>query len=86
MDIAIQQTGDVQRLFEIARDNDKSITEDLVIGSALITPPEVVELQAVVAAFATEGHKPACGLTADDLLELKGGVDYMGIQIDLKVS
>jgi hypothetical protein len=86
LDISIQDTGDIQRLFEIAVANNKSITEDLVIGDEITTPSAEVNLQDVVLSFSSTSHKPASGLSADDLLQLQGGIGYMGVQLDFKVS
>lgn len=85
-DITIQETGDIHRVFEVAQLNGMSITDELTVGSLITVPDPAFDKLHVVAAFATQRHKPASALTAEDHAEIKGGIDYMGIQIDFKVS
>jgi hypothetical protein len=45
IDIALQGTGDVTRVIEVAQLNGLSITDDLTAGDELITPVASVDKQ-----------------------------------------
>lgn len=86
LDITIQEMGDIQALFIVALLNDIAITDDLILHKEIMVQEAAVNNLDIVGAFSSYSHKPASGLTAEDILELGGGIGFMGIQLDFKVS
>lgn len=80
LDIAIQQTGDVSGIAELALKNDLSITDEVDTGTALQNAS--VSNQAVVDYLKTELKNPA---TKDNAV-INEGVDHWRIGIDFVIS
>lgn len=78
MDVALKQTGSIEQAYTIALLNNVSLSEEMEAGTALlgasVTNPPVVN------GFVND---PA---TRDGLPVIPGGIDYMQIQTDFKVS
>ncbi|MGH2643541.1 MAG: hypothetical protein ACRDE2_06315 [Chitinophagaceae bacterium] len=87
-DIAIEASGNLDSLFEMANDNGLGITDDLTIGSMLVTDfdSNIQPNKQVVLFYAQNSIMPATGLTEQDIASQLGGIGYMGLQIDFKVS
>lgn len=77
LDIAIQDTGNVETVFDIALANNLSITGDLQINQELIIPETKVEQQ-VVSYYQRRGIHPATNLNADSI----GGIGMWAIEVD----
>jgi len=82
LDVAIQKLGSIETAFALASENAVSITDDLTTGSSL-TLTDVQNLE-VVSAYVLKSIVPATGLSDKDTVF--GGINYMGIQLDLIVS
>jgi hypothetical protein len=61
IDIALQGTGDVTRVIEVAQLNGLSITDDLTAGDELITPVASVDKQRTQVFFNASPNYPASG-------------------------
>lgn len=84
-DIAIQECGDINAVYDLADLNLKSITDTLAIGETIILPP-VVAVPKVVEQFKAQYKKPVSDDT-DDQDDIKGeGLEYWAIEIDFKIS
>lgn len=81
LDVAIQSTGTIESLFEIAELNELSITDDLAAAQTVNVFVETSE--GVLKDYFTNRK---INSHVDTLPEKSGGIDYMGIQIDFKVS
>ena len=86
LDISMQQKGSIGALFDLAVVNDRSITDDLTSGSTLLIPDTEIADRRVFQLFRDESVVPANAFTADDEAAIKGGIGYMGIQVDFRVS
>lgn len=83
LDIAVQEMGSVDAAFELARLNDISITDNLVSGQVIVLPDAPAD-EYIVNEFETKKLFPA---TADKEGDgSPGGIGFMGIGIDFKVS
>lgn len=78
-DIAVQYCGDHQAIFELARLNNLSVTDDVAAGSVLILP-DVVEKR-VRRVYVDGNYYPAT-----DSENINEGIGYWGIEIDFIVS
>lgn len=82
-DIAIQQLGSVDRVFDLAQLNGLGINDNLVSGQVLLLPDVAFENATTVDYF-TKPWYPASGdVEADNIL---GGIGYMQIGTNFKVS
>lgn len=82
-DVAVQEMGSVDAAFELARLNDISITDDLVSGQLILLPDQPAD-DYVVNEFDIKKLFPATSDKAGD--NVRGGIGFMGIGIDFKVS
>ncbi|MCW3467645.1 hypothetical protein [Chitinophaga nivalis] len=85
-DLALQGKGSMQALFDFAVVNNCSITDDLVAGNTLLVPDIAVIDKRIFQQLRDAAVIPANGFTAADEAAMKGGIGYMGIQIDCRVS
>lgn len=82
MDLALQECGDITALFELAIINGIGITDIIDPGTDL-KAPSVYNKKAIQ--FYTERSVvPAC--LDDEAALAPGGIGYMGININFKVS
>lgn len=79
LDIAIQEGGGIESLFDLALKNDLSITEKLTPGQNLITP--------VITNVDTQNYYRIAGLKpATDVGEIEQGIEFWYIEYDFIVS
>ena len=80
IDIAMQELGDVERLFELCLLNDVNITDELEPGTVFTVPDFATDKKRVVAFFSDKTLAPA---SIDDLGYLPmlppGGVGWMQV-------
>ena len=81
-DIAVQESGSASAAFDLALENDLSLTDNLEVGE----PVASVETQnkPVSDYYNNRQLKPATGITEEQ--ERIGGINFMGIEIDFIVS
>ena len=85
-DLAIQHSGSIEAVFEMASANGLSVTDDLVTGTELETVSATDK--PVAKYYSNNGLKPATALTTDDQLvaaELEG-ISYWAINVDFVVQ
>lgn len=82
-DIAIQSAGSIEHIFELAIENNISITESLDAGTQIIVPDNIELNSNVVSYYTRNSLKPATAIAKPMQL---GGIGYMAIEIDFIVS
>lgn len=86
LDISMQEKGSIAALFDFAVANARSITDDFTAGESLQIP-EIEILDRVVWQELQEvGVVPSNGYTTEDIAIVVGGIGYMGIQQDFRIS
>lgn len=86
LDVAVQHSGSIESIFDLASLNGLSVTDDLVPNDSL-QRSEVTTDADVVFYYSTKGIIPSTAPSADDIAQHPiGGINYMGIQIDFIVS
>jgi hypothetical protein len=85
-DIALRETGSISTIFDIAQRNDLQITDELLSGQALDTSDIAVAGTMVINYYRTHNIHPATSITLQKEATKRGGVGYMGISIDFKIS
>lgn len=86
IDIALQELGDCERLFELAKMNNVNTTDDLEAGSLVFVPDWSLDKKELVKLFSNPMNKPASSRTTLSIPTGPEGIDYWGIEIDFVVS
>lgn len=86
VDIAIQELGDADRVFEIATMNGLSLTDELEPGRVLMVPEPAREMKSTVQIFQDKAFAPASADAAGDMETKQEGIGYWIIGNDFKVS
>lgn len=87
IDIAMQELGDVEMIFDLALLNGVSVTDDLSAGTLFTVPDFDKTKRATVNLFLKKGVEPASAdatITRPSLPP--GGIGFMQIANDFKVS
>ncbi len=85
LDVALQTSGSLEGLMDLAISNGRSVTAELADGEELMTG-EVVDRK-VIERYEVEGIFPATEASAEDCEAMPwGGIGLMGIEIDFVVS
>lgn len=66
LDFAIQRTGTLESLFQLAVTNGISITDELETGKFLVLPEDVIKDIDVLAYYNEKGIQPATAITAEE--------------------
>ncbi|RFM32266.1 hypothetical protein [Chitinophaga silvisoli] len=86
LDISMQEKGSIAALFDFAVANGRSITDEFIAGESLLIPDtEIIDMR-TWQELQEDGIIPANGYTADDAAYVMGGIGYMGIQLDFRIS
>lgn len=86
LDIALQATGDLTRVFEIAGLNGIDITTDLTIGSTLTVPEPVIDKAYLVDLFAVVYRKPKSADSDTEQIKGREGIGFWIIENDFVVQ
>lgn len=86
LDLSMQLKGSINALFDFAMANGISVTDDLTSGSTLWAPDTEIIDRRTYQTLRDEKVIPSNAYTAEDEAAIKGGIGYMGIQIDFRVS
>lgn len=85
-DISLQVSGScLARVIDLARLNDISITDHLTAGGVLLTGVSAAD-QDILNHYKREGITPATGNPDNLEVPVLGGIGYMAIGLDFKVS
>ena len=87
LDLAIQECGSLEGVFQLAVLNGLTITDHLSEGNSLKYPSQAID-RIVRKAFQDNGWKPSSAKTmpGQQLPETKEGIGYWAIEVDFKVS
>lgn len=85
LDLTVQETGDIERLFEMAVENDQPITFLPDAGSSVVVGEAETEKRSTVQLFSTT-HKPASGVSDSDILPAGEGIGFWFIGNDFIVQ
>ena len=94
-DLAVQTSGSVEAVFDVAELNGLSVTDALIAGSVIETR-YVVETRCIASVsvnqpiadyYAKNGLKPATDATDEAMNELRDeGIDYWAVEVDFIVQ
>lgn len=86
LDIAIQETGSLESVFEIAEANGLVVSDILEPGLELKIPGGLIIDTDVFSFFQSNGLFPANGYSDDELQEKFDGIDFWAIEDDFIVQ
>ena len=86
LDMTIQELGDLERLFELAVDNDVAITDDLETETQLIVGDADSTKRSLVLLFSNPASRPASADVAGEVISKFEGIGYWYIDNDFIVS
>ncbi len=82
-DLAIQHAGAADDAIAIALENGLSLTDDIIPGQNINTTEP--KANSITQYYATNQLQPATAVSTTEI-NLPGGINYMGIEIDFIVS
>ena len=86
LDVSIQHTGSVFNAFKIAVANGLSVSDSLIAGSELMIPNEVQNDDDVLNYYRSKNLQPATAIADKKVIPSYGGIGWMQIENDFKVS
>ena len=86
LDIALQGTGDLTRVFEVAALNGVDITDDLPIGGMIQSPDPAVDKSYLVDLFAVVYQKPKSADNEVARTNGREGIGFWAIAVDFIVQ
>jgi len=84
LDIALQETGDITAVFEIAAANGISVTSTIPPGTELLIPVDGGGNTDIREYYRSNGLRPATG--AVETAEILDGIGYWYIELDFVTS
>ena len=86
LDLALQHTGGIESIFELAVLNGKSVTDDMVAGASLLV--EATTNKDILAYYTAKNIQPATAFTKADeqVFERLEGISIWAINLDFIVS
>ena len=87
LDLALQHTGDIERIFELAVLNEKSVTDDMTAGASLLVEATTTNKD-ILAYYTAKNIQPATAFTKADeqVFERLEGISIWAINLDFVVS
>ncbi|WPQ62212.1 hypothetical protein SIO70_28030 [Chitinophaga sancti] len=86
LDISMQEKGSIAALFDFAIANARSITDDYLAGETLFIPDTDIIDTRIWQELQDEAIVPSNGYTTEDAAIVMGGIGYMGIQLNFRIS
>lgn len=88
LDLAIQHTGTIESVFELAEANTLNIADDVQAGKILILPTEAFTNKEILAYYTAKNLQPATAFSKEDeqVLERLEGISIWAINLDFIVS
>ena len=88
LDLALQHTGTIESVFELAGANVLNITDDVVAGNTLVLPSEAFINKDILAYYTAKNIQPATAFTKEDeqVFERLEGISIWAINLDFVIS
>ena len=88
LDLALQHTGTIEIIFELAEANTLNISDDVVAGNTLVLPAEAFTNKDILGYYTTKNIQPATAFTKEDeqVFERLEGISIWAINLDFVVS
>ena len=88
LDLALQHTGTMESIFELAEANALNITDDVVAGKTLALPDEAFTNKDIFAYYTANNLQPATAFSKEDdqVFERLEGISIWAINLDFIVT
>ncbi|MGP1479310.1 MAG: hypothetical protein ACTTJI_06455 [Capnocytophaga sp.] len=88
LDLALQHTGSIEAVFELATVNTLSITDDVQAGKTLVLPAEAFSNKDILAYYTAKNLQPATAFSKEDeqVFERLEGISIWAINLDFVVT
>ncbi|MGP1501891.1 MAG: hypothetical protein ACTTJM_08945 [Bergeyella cardium] len=87
LDLAIQHTGSVENTFDLALQNNRSLTDDLEAGESIeFTAYGIQQNKDILNYYTAKNIQPATAVILPPEEERLEGIGYWTISVDFKVS
>ena len=88
LDLALQHTGTIESVFELAEANILNITDDVQAGKTLVLPAEAFTNKDILAYYTAKNIQPATAFTKEDeqVAKRPEGISIWAINLDFVVS
>jgi len=88
LDLALQHTGTIESIFELAEANALNITDDVVAGKTLALPDEAFTNKDILAYYIAKNLQPATAFSKEDeqVFERLEGISIWAINLDFIVT
>nr|DAJ93770.1 MAG TPA: hypothetical protein [Bacteriophage sp.] len=88
LDLALQHTGTIESVFELAKDNALNITDDVQAGKTLVLPAETFTNKDILGYYTAKNLQPATAFSKEDEQVAKRleGISIWAINLDFIVS
>ena len=86
LDLALQHTGTIESIFELAVLNEKSITDDMVAGASLLIGE--ISNKDILSYYTVKNIQPATAFSKEDeqVFERLDGISIWAINLDFVVT
>lgn len=85
LDVCLQHTGSIEGVFELAMNNNLSITDDIQVGKILNLPEGITTDKDILNYYKAKNIQPATAIIEQTEEKLEG-IGYWAIGVDFKVS
>ena len=88
LDLALQHTGTIESVFEMAEANALNITDDIVAGKTLVLSSEAFTNKDILAYYTAKNIQPATAFTKEDeqVAKRPEGISIWAINLDFIVT
>lgn len=88
LDLALQHTGTIESVFELAENNAINITDDVQAGKTLVLPAEAFNNKDILGYYTAKNLQPATAFSKEDEQVAKRleGISIWAINLDFIVS
>lgn len=88
LDLALQHTGTIESVFELAEANALNITDDVVAGKTLALSDEAFTNKDILAYYTAKNLQPATAFSKEDdqVFERLEGISIWAINLDFIVT
>ena len=88
LDLALQHTGTIESIFELAEANTLNISDDVVAGKTLVLPAEAFTNKDILGYYTAKNLQPATAFSKEDkqVFERLEGISIWAINLYFIVS
>lgn len=88
LDLALQHTGTIESIFELAEANTLNISDDVVAGKTLVLPAEAFTNKDILGYYTAKNLQPATAFSKEDeqVFERLEGISIWAINLDFVVT